>query len=110
LTVCNRTAATAQALVARVRSAWPRLGAGVGGADASGHDLVINATSLGMREGDPLPLDARTFAPGSVAAEIVISDEPTPFLAAAAERGCAVHFGKPMLEAQIDLMLEFMAP
>jgi shikimate 5-dehydrogenase len=31
----------------------------------------------------------------------------TPFLAAARESRCAVHFGKPMLEAQIDLMIEF---
>jgi shikimate dehydrogenase len=71
--------------------------------------LVVNGTSLGMRDGDALPLDARRLDRGAVAAEIVIADEPTPFLAAARERGCAVHFGQPMLEAQIELMLEFMA-
>jgi hypothetical protein len=31
-----------------------------------------------------------------------------PFLAAARERDCTVHPDKPMLEAQIDLMIEFM--
>jgi shikimate dehydrogenase len=108
LTIHNRTAAKAQALAARVQRAWPRLAVGVDGEDARGHDLVINGTSLGMREGDPLPLDARTLDRGAVAAEIVISDAATPFLVAARERGCAVHFGKPMLEAQIDLMIEFM--
>ncbi len=110
VTIHNRTADKAEALAARVRRVWPRLAVAVGGRDASGHDLVINATSLGMRDGDALPLEARTLDRGAVAAEIVIADEPTPFLAAARERGCAVHFGKPMLEAQIDLMLEFMAP
>jgi shikimate dehydrogenase len=110
LIIHNRTVDKAHARAARVRRGWPRLVVCVGGTDASSHDLVINGTSLGMREGDALPLDARTLDPGAVAAEIVISDEATAFLAAARERGCTVHFGKPMLEAQIDLMLEFMAP
>jgi shikimate 5-dehydrogenase len=43
-----------------------------------------------------------------VAAEVVIAAQPTPFLAEAARRGCAVHPGLPMLEAQIDLMLDFV--
>jgi shikimate dehydrogenase len=108
LTIHNRTADKAEALAARLRGAWPWLAVAVVGRDASGHDLVVNGTSLGMRDGDALPLEARTLDRGAVAAEIVIADEPTPFLAAARERGCAVHFGKPMLKAQIDLMLEFM--
>ena len=31
------------------------------------------------------------------------------FLADAARRGCTVHPGQPMLAAQIDLMIDFMA-
>jgi shikimate 5-dehydrogenase len=54
--------------------------------------------------------DAAGLHPGMLAAEVVIHPETTPFLAEAAQRGCAVHYGKPMLEAQIDLMLDFMRP
>jgi shikimate dehydrogenase len=107
LTIHNRTAAKAAALASRVAATWPGMNVRAG-ADPRGHDLVVNATSLGMQPDDALPVDVAALAPGMVAAEIVIHPETTPFLAAAAARGCAVQRGLPMLEAQIDLMLEFM--
>jgi shikimate dehydrogenase len=107
LTISNRTVAKAEALAARVRAAWPRLVVACG-ADPSGHDIAINGTSLGMRPGDPLPLPVTGLAAGMLAAEVVIAAEPTPFLTEAKRRGCAIHPGKPMLEAQIDLMVDFM--
>ncbi|HXJ32618.1 MAG TPA: shikimate dehydrogenase [Candidatus Eisenbacteria bacterium] len=110
LTIHNRTAAKATALAARVRAAWPALAVATGGPDPSDHDLVVNATSLGMQPGDALPLDVTRLTPGTVAAEVVIRPEPTPFLAEAAKRGCAVHHGEPMLAAQIDLAIDFMLP
>lgn len=108
LTIHNRTAAKADALAARLRVAWPALDVGVGGPDCNGHDLVINATSLGMKPGDALPIDPSGLAAGAIAAEIVIRPEPTPFLAAAAARGCVVQHGAPMLAEQIALMIDFM--
>jgi shikimate 5-dehydrogenase len=77
-------------------------------ADAADHQIVINATSLGMHEADDLSLDPRTLNPTMLAAEIVIKAEPTPFLAAALAHGCAVQPGRPMLEAQLELMLQFV--
>lgn len=107
LTIQNRTAPRAAALASRVAATWPRLAVRAG-SDPSGHDLVVNATSLGMKPDDPLPVDVGALAPGMVAAEIVIHPETTSFLAEAAKRGCALHRGLPMLAAQIDLMIEFM--
>jgi shikimate dehydrogenase len=108
LTIHNRTRTRAEALVGLLREAWPALEVAVGGADPHGHDVVVNATSLGMQAGDPLPLDVARLGPGTLAADVVIRPEPTPFLAAAAARGCALHHGEPMLAAQIDLMLAFV--
>jgi shikimate dehydrogenase len=110
LTIHNRTPARAEALAARVRAAWPALAVVAGGPDPTGHDVVVNATSVGMQPGDGTPLDVAGLRAGMLAAEVVISPETTPFLAAAASRGCAVHYGRPMLEAQIDLMVDFMRP
>jgi shikimate dehydrogenase len=107
LTIHNRTAATAESLAARVRDAWPALRVSLG-SNPRGHDVVVNATSLGMRPEDPLPVDVDGLGPGTLAAEVVISSAPTPFLAAAAARGATVHHGEPMLAAQIDLMLDFI--
>jgi shikimate dehydrogenase len=108
LTIHNRTRARAEALVERVRAAWPALAARAGGPRPEGHDVVVNATSLGMQPGDPLPLEVDGLSPAAFAADIVIRPEPTPFLAEAARRGCRVQPGKPMLAEQIGMMIAFM--
>lgn len=108
LSIHNRTAAKAEALAARVRAAYPACDVRAGGPDPSGHDIVANATSLGMHEGDALPLDVTRLAPPMLAAEVIMAPEVTPFLAEAAKRGCATHGGKPMLAAQIALLARFM--
>jgi shikimate dehydrogenase len=108
LALHNRTVEKAEALAARLRAAHPKLDVRVSGPRPERCDVVINATSLGMRPDDPLPLDPLGFQPGMVAADVVIRDEPTPFLAAAAARGCAVQPGLPMLVEQIEQLLDFM--
>ncbi|MBV9076929.1 MAG: hypothetical protein JO048_05535 [Methylobacteriaceae bacterium] len=66
----------------------------------------MNATSLGMAEGDPLPLDPAGIAPGAVVAEVLVKD--TPLLEAARSRNATAHPGLPMLEQQFELMIEFL--
>jgi shikimate dehydrogenase len=61
-----------------------------------------------MHAGDPLPVDPRTLAPGSLVAEVVMEPDETPFLIAAAERGCVVHKGVHMIECQIELLVDFL--
>jgi shikimate dehydrogenase len=110
LTIHNRTREKAERLATRVHSTWPALAVAVGGPDPAGHDVVVNATSLGMKAGDPLPFHVAALTPGTLAAEIITSSEETPFLAEAARRGCQLHRGRSMLAAQIDLMIDFMRP
>jgi shikimate dehydrogenase len=106
--VANRSADKARMLLARVREEHPVLPTAVGTPDPSGHDLVVNGTSLGLREGDALPLDATKLEPGMVVAEIIMKPAETALMAAARARGCRVHPGLPMLEAQVELMAAFM--
>jgi len=107
LTVSNRTQAKAEALVARLRQARPDFTVNCG--DAKGvYDVVINATSLGMKDGDPLPIPLEMLSFNTVVADVVTQSEITPFIAAARERGCKVQPGKGMLTTQINLMIEFM--
>ncbi len=58
-------------------------------------DLIVNATSLGLHEGDPLPLDPAWLRPGQTVYDIVPHD--TPLRHAAAERGCLASDGTSML-------------
>jgi shikimate dehydrogenase len=108
LTVANRTLAKAQELLTRLQPAFPTLGLAVGSEDPSGHDLVVNATSLGMRETDPLPCDVTRLGAEQLVAEIIMQPARTPLLVEAAARGCKTQEGLPMLLYQARLMAAAM--
>jgi shikimate dehydrogenase len=78
-----------------------------GVADPAGHDLVVNATPLGMADTDPLPFDVSRLDPGAFVGEVVMKTEITPFLRAARDRGCPVQVGTDMLFEMIPAYLEF---
>ncbi len=96
-----------QGLAARLRQAYPGLAVNTGSNDPAGYDLVVNATPLGMKEGDPLPVDVSRIDPSAFVGEVVMKTEITPFLAAARERGCQFQVGTDMLFEQIPAYLEF---
>lgn len=101
----NGTAA--EALGARLVRYYPALALSLGSSDPTGFDIVVNATPLGMKPGDPLPLEIARLDPSTFVGEVVMAEEITPFLAAARARGCAVQVGKDMLFEQIPAYLEF---
>jgi 3-dehydroquinate dehydratase / shikimate dehydrogenase len=60
----------------------------------SAFDIIVNATSLGRTENDPLPFSLDGVRPGTVVVDLVYRTEPTPLLCAAAERGLATIDGR----------------
>ena len=100
-------AGVAAALENRLARHYPQLRIVTGSNDPGGCDIVVNATPLGMRRDDPLPLDTRRLAAGAFVGEVVMTQETTPFLRAALERGCEVQVGTDMLFEQIPAYLEF---
>ena len=99
--------AAAEALAGRLRAHDPALQVHTGSNDPAGHDLVVNATPMGMNEGDPLPMDVSRIAPGTFVGEVVMRTEMTAFLNAAQLRGCPVQVGSDMLFEQIPAYLEY---
>ena len=99
--------ASAEALGSRLREHYPDLEVATGSKDPAGYDIVVNATPLGMNEGDPLPLDVERVTPGTFVGEVVMKQEITPFLRAAQAKGCPVQVGTDMLFEQIPAYLEF---
>ena len=97
----------AEALAQRIRDNHPAIGVSTGSNDPAGHDLVVNATPLGMNEGDPLPLDVARLDPATFVGEVVMRTEMTAFLSAAAARGCKVQVGSDMLFEMIPAYLEY---
>lgn len=107
LAVHDFQAPTAEALAARLRQHYPALVVATGTNDPDGFDVVVNATPLGMSEGDPLPMDVSRIGSSTFVGEVVMKHEITPFLAAARDRGCRFQVGTDMLFEQIPAYLEF---
>jgi shikimate dehydrogenase len=99
--------AAVQGLAKRINEHYPQIEVVTGSKDPKGYDIVVNATPLGMNEGDPLPMDVDRIAPTTFVGEVVMKQEITPFLRAAQEKGCRIQVGKDMLFEQIPAYLEF---
>ncbi len=100
-------ATSAEGLAARLRTHYPRLDVRVGRNDPAGHDLVVNATPLGMKAADPLPFDVARLARETFVGEVVMKEEITPLLRAAQQKGCRFLVGTDMLFEMIPAYLEF---
>ena len=69
-------------------------------------DLVINASTLGRHQRDPLPLPHGLLAPHLMVYDLVYQATPTPLLAAAEESGARGANGLTMLLHQGALAFE----
>ena len=107
ISVFDTRPGVAEALALRLRSHDPRLEVAAGSNDPAGFDIVVNATPSGMNDGDPIPMDVARIASTAFVGEVVMTSEMTPFLTAAAERGCRFQTGLDMLFEQIPAYLEF---
>ena len=98
---------SADALAGRLREHYPQLVVNTGSNDPAGFDLIVNATPLGMNDGDPLPFDIARVAPTTFVGEVVMKVAITPLLAAAQAKGCRTQMGTDMLFEMIPAYLEF---
>ena len=94
-------------LAQRLLRHYPDLSLRTGVKDPTGCDLVVNATPMGMRDGDAMPMDVARIDASTFVGEVVMQAEMTAFLAAARLRGCKVQVGSDMLFEQIPAYLDF---
>jgi len=100
-------AATSDRLAASLKHHYADLEVTTGSGDPAGWSIVVNATPLGMTTGDPLPVDCDRIDASALVGEVVMTEEETPFLAAARARGCLTQVGIDMLFEQIPAYLDF---
>lgn len=100
----KRGQALANAVGALVPSCETRFGNG----DPTGHDIIINATPLGMKAGDPLPIDPALLPVGSTVVDVITQPDPTPLCQAALLRGCRIQGGRAMHEGQAVYAAKFL--
>jgi shikimate dehydrogenase len=78
-----------------------------GAGDVAGVDVLVNATPIGMRANDPLPLDTAGLNATTFVGDVITVPEITPLLRAAQDRGCSIQTGIGMFESNIGLMADF---
>jgi shikimate dehydrogenase len=100
----KRGLALANAVGASVPSCETRFG----NADPTAHDIIINATPLGMRVGDALPVNPMLLPVGSTVVDVITQPDPTPLCRAALHRGCRVQSGRAMHEGQAVYAAKFL--
>ena len=103
----DTNAPSSEDLGKRLAHYYPQLHVRAGTNDPAGYDVVVNASPLGMKEDDPLPLDVARIAPETFVGEVVMKEEMTPFLRAAQAKGCPIQIGTDMLFEHIPAYLEF---
>lgn len=108
LRIHNRTAGRAAELVERLRGDYRAVDVELAGPAPDACDLAVNATSLGLKAGDPLPFRLDGLPRSAVIAEVVMQPEVTPLLAAAQQRGHPIHPGRHMLDGQVDSIARFL--
>jgi shikimate dehydrogenase len=107
LFLVNRTRCKAEELAVEITRRYPGVACRVG-YPTGGVDLLLNATSLGLKPGDGLPFDTREFDLGRAGAvyDMIYRPAETPLLAAAARQGRRVANGIGMLLYQGAKALE----
>jgi shikimate dehydrogenase len=98
---------SAKGLANRLLQHYPAMTIRTGSNDPAGYELLVNATPMGMKDGDPLPVDMSRVDPSTFVGEVVMKTDMTTFLKAAQARGCRIQIGSDMLYEQIPAYLEY---
>jgi len=99
--------ARAEALVRKVVHANPGVEATAGAPTASGVDILLNASPVGMLGDARMPFEAATLPPELVVFDAIVKPERTPLLALAESCGCTTLYGREMMRGQISRMTDF---
>ena len=79
-----------------------------GSSDPTGFDIAINATPIGMKDGDPHPIDSTKFNASQFVGCVITAPAVPPMVAAARAKGCSTLTGADMFARVRDLMVQFL--
>ena len=79
-----------------------------GNSDPTGFDICINATPIGMKDGDPHPIDSSKFTAQQFVGCVITAPAVPPMVAAARAKGCNTMTGADMFARVRDLMVQFL--
>ena len=108
--VIDRTPARGEALVERLRVAFPELHMESATAMSAESDMLVNATTVGMRPEDPMPAEIGPLRGDILVGDVIISPTPTAMIRHAIACGCRWVDGKDVHSGQIEAIMSFFDP
>ncbi|MBV2143405.1 shikimate dehydrogenase [Falsochrobactrum sp. TDYN1] len=108
LTICDIDSDRAQNLGKRIAATFPACQVRTGAPDPTGHHVVVNATPIGLKPGDPLPLQVERLTPDMTVVDIIMDPRETALLKHAKSIGCRIQYGQPMMDCQMELLADFL--
>jgi shikimate dehydrogenase len=109
IAVIDRETTKAQALVEKLRHAFPACELSLAREMPAAGDMVVNASPVGMKPGDGLPGDIGRLDPGTLVGDVVILPDKSPMIRHAMQCGCRYVDGREMMDGQVDALLAFFA-
>lgn len=97
----------AQSLGTVLGNRFPRLHLRPERGNVAQASIVINATPMGMKPDDAMPIDVDTLRPETVACDVISKPVMSRFLQAAQAKGCPIITGKDLFDGQVAAMKSF---
>ena len=107
LTIIDHDRAKAEAIATVFGHHYPHIAIGCDNRNVDEHDLLINATPVGMGPNDSHVEWTGTLHSGITVVDIVPYPIETPLLALAKQLGCPNTNGQAMIQGQSDAVLEY---
>jgi shikimate dehydrogenase len=107
LRIYDVDAERAAALARKVAHANPGVDVTSGAPTASGIDILLNASPVGMLGDARMPFEVATLSRELVVFDAIVRPERTPLLTLAEACGCTTVYGREMMRGQISRMVDF---
>jgi shikimate dehydrogenase len=108
LTLSNRTQEKSENFIERLRKEFKHIEFILKNNGCKSYQLVINASSIGMRNSPGTSIDIEELYPPELVADIVINHVDTALMKQAKNMGCKILNGENMLYSQKNELLKFM--
>jgi shikimate dehydrogenase len=101
--------ARAEALAAALKRTFPAAEVRPADAVPAGSNMIVNASTVGMRPGEGVPGEIGPLVPDTLIGDVIIADVATPMIELARRCGCPFVTGKEMHSGQGEALLAFFA-
>lgn len=99
----------AESLANALRRTYPACNVRVARAAPADCNMMVNASTVGMRPGDGLPGDIGPLAADTLVGDVINTDAQTPMIQHAIRYGCRYVTGKDMHAGQGEALMAFFA-